>query len=307
MTQPILIDTLHCGRARAIGCWDLGGVLVDPGPESCIDTVLEAVAQEPRALLLTHIHLDHAGATGALVRRFPEIAVWVHERGAPHLIDPSKLVSSAGRLYGERMEELWGEIIPVPEGNISVLEGGETIDVGGRAFDVTYTPGHAYHHVAYFDPTDRTVYAGDVAGIRIPPSDFIMAPTPPPDIDVELWLESIELVRALEPARIALTHFGMADDPTAQLDGVARALERQAAVAKQLIDQRVDPAIAEDRFAEELEGRLREEADPDTAATAMQAVSPRQVWMGLKRYWENTDRADAASGRSHDRVRDGMS
>jgi glyoxylase-like metal-dependent hydrolase (beta-lactamase superfamily II) len=285
--EPRLIDSHHLGRERAIGTYELDGLLIDPGPESCLDNVLAQTAERPQALLLTHIHLDHAGATGELVRRFPDIEVWVHERGAPHLIDPSKLIASASRLYGDRMQELWGKIVPVPPERVHVLSGGETIELRGRQFDVHYTPGHASHHVVYFDRDDATVYAGDVAGVRIPPSDFVMAPTPPPDIDVELWLRSIDLVRELGPSRIALTHFGFADDPAVQLDGVARALERQAAVAKQLIDEGVEASMAEDRFAAELERRLREEADPETAAAAIQASSPRQLWMGLERYWRN--------------------
>ncbi len=284
--EPRLIDTLHCGRGRAIGCWDLGGALVDPGPESSLETVLAGVRKAPDALLLTHIHLDHAGATGALVRRFPGLQVYVHERGAPHLIDPSKLIESAGRLYGADMERLWGEIVPVPECNVRVLNGGETIDVAGRTLEVTYTPGHASHHVVYLDPGDRTAYVGDIAGVRIPPSDFVMAPTPPPDIDVELWQESIEIVAAMEPARVALTHFGMADDPERQLAGASAALDRQAALAKQLIDSGVDPADAQQQFVSDLEQRIRSESDAATAAAAIQVSPPNQLWLGLRRYWE---------------------
>ena len=283
-----LIDTRHLGRERAIACYDLGGVLVDPGPESCMETLLGQLDGPPGALLLTHIHLDHAGATGALVRRFPEVEVWVHERGAPHLIDPSKLIASASRLYGEDMERLWGEIVPVPEANIRVLKGGERFEQAGHELDVRYAPGHASHHVVYFDRSDRTAYAGDVAGVRIPPSDFTMAPTPPPDIDIAQWLESIEILREFEPERIAMTHFGFADDPGAQLDSAIRALERQAAVAKDLIERGVDPAEGAELFAAELEQRLREESDPETAAAALQVSSPTQMWAGLHRYWTKT-------------------
>src|SRR5919108_2763968 len=170
-TPPRLIDVLHRGRERVIGSWDLGGALVDPGPESCIETLLAAVGGEPRALLLTHIHLDHAGAAGALVERFPDLEVWVHAKGAPHLVDPSKLLASAERIYGDDMGRLWGRVGPVPERNIRVVKGGETIEAAGRALGVEYTPGHASHHVVYFDEADGTAYVGDVAGVRIPPSD----------------------------------------------------------------------------------------------------------------------------------------
>src|SRR3954462_846425 len=153
-----LIDVNHLGRDRVIGAFEVGeGVVVDPGPASCVATLLEHV--EPRALLLTHIHLDHAGATGVLVRRNPEIRVYVHERGAPHLIDPEKLLKSAGQLYGDDMERLWGEVAPVPEENITVLKGGETVEGG---FQVEYAPGHASHHVVYLHEATGDAYVGDV-------------------------------------------------------------------------------------------------------------------------------------------------
>ncbi len=170
-----------------------------------MDTLLEALGDEqPRALLLTHIHLDHAAATGALVRRWPELEVYVHERGAPHLVDPSRLLASAERLYGDQMERLWGEIVPVPEANVRSLAGGETV-LGMR---VAYTPGHASHHVSYLHEDSGTAFTGDVAGVRIPPSSFIVPPTPPPDIDIEAWEESIGIVEGWQPQRLALTHFG---------------------------------------------------------------------------------------------------
>src|SRR5690349_16402976 len=141
-----LIDVEHLGREHVIGCWEVDGALVDPGPESSLRTVLRKLGDErPRALLLTHIHLDHAAATGALVERWPDLEVYVHERGAPHLVDPSRLLASAGQLYGDRLEYLWGRILPVPEQNVHVLSGGETV----LGMEVAYTPGHASHHVCY--------------------------------------------------------------------------------------------------------------------------------------------------------------
>src|SRR3954447_25454689 len=141
-----VIDVMHLGRPHVIGCWEVDGALVDPGPESSLQTVIDAIGEEqPRAVLLTHIHLDHAAATGAMVRRWPQLEVHVHERGAPHLIDPSKLLASAGRLYGDQMEYLWGEFLAVPEENVRVLSGGESV----HGMRVAYTPGHASHHVCY--------------------------------------------------------------------------------------------------------------------------------------------------------------
>ena len=189
-----VIDVMHLGRPHVIGCWQVGEALVDPGPESSLQTLLEALGEErPRALLLTHIHLDHAAATGALVRRWPDLEVYVHERGAPHLVDPSKLLASAERLYGEQMERLWGEIVPVPEANVTALAGGETV-LGMR---VAYTPGHASHHVCYLHEDSGTAFVGDVAAVRIPGTDLIVPPTPPPDIDIEAWEDSIEDRRRL--------------------------------------------------------------------------------------------------------------
>ncbi len=172
-------------------------------------------------MLLTHIHFDHAGATGALVERWPDIPVYVHERGAPHMVDPAKLLASAGRLYGgdEGLRELWGEFVPVPEANLRILTGGETVE----GFEVLYTPGHASHHVSYF--RDGVAFVGDVGGARIPPHEMTVAPTPPPDIDVAAWKDSIARIKAWNPSRIAMTHFG--DWPPDQLDRVLEALDHQ--------------------------------------------------------------------------------
>src|SRR4051812_12459775 len=167
-----LIDVMPLGNDRVIGAYDVDGAIVDPGPASTVETLLSQT--EPRALLLTHIHLDHAGATGVLVRRNPKLKVYVHERGAPHLIDPSKLLKSANQLYGDEMERLWGEIVPVPEENITVLRGGETVE----GFRVEDAPGHASHHVVYLHEASGDAFLGDVGGVRVPPSGFAIAPTP---------------------------------------------------------------------------------------------------------------------------------
>ncbi len=293
--SPRLIDVLQLGRERVIGAWDLGGTIVDPGPESRIETLLGALSAEPRALLLTHIHLDHAGATGALVQRFPDLDVYVHARGAPHLVDPSRLLSSAERIYGEEMEPLWGKVLPVPERNLRVLEGGETVSVGGREFDVEYTPGHASHHVVYFDRTDGTAYVGDVAGVRIPPTDFVRAPTPPPDIDVEAWQRSIDLVAARQPARLALTHFGMVDDPQPHLARMKQGLDEQAELVRALLEEHGDSEAAVAAFVAEVD-RLTREAVGDEIAGMFEVGSPvEQRWLGLRRYWQKQQERAASS------------
>jgi glyoxylase-like metal-dependent hydrolase (beta-lactamase superfamily II) len=279
MVSPRLgrpIDVKHLGRARVICAFEVDGFVVDPGPTTSLDALLEGLAGEPpRGLLLTHIHLDHAGATGVLVRRFPELPVYVHERGAPHLVDPSKLLASARRVYGDEMESLWGEFAAVPEGNIRALAGGERFE----GFRVEYTPGHAVHHVTYLHEATGDAYVGDVAGVRIPPHEHTYAPTPPPDIDIPVWLESLELVRSLEPQGLCLTHFGRFDDVGPQLDAVAAYLER-----------RREPVADQEAFERGVVGETVEAVGAEEAATYFQAAPPDQIWWGLKRYWEQQGR-----------------
>src|SRR5688500_18847845 len=209
-----LVDTMHLGRNRVIGAWEVRpGVIVDPGPGSTVETLLEGLEAEPRKLLLTHIHLDHAGASGVLARRFPGLRVYVHEVGAPHVIDPSRLQSSAERLYGDDMERLWGEVAPVPAEQVTELRGGEEVE----GLQVTYAPGHARHHVVYFDPSSGDAYTGDAAGVSVPPSKLVAAPTPPPEIEVEVWLETIARLRAMAPRRLCRTHFGAGEDAEGQI------------------------------------------------------------------------------------------
>jgi glyoxylase-like metal-dependent hydrolase (beta-lactamase superfamily II) len=265
-----LIDTMHLGRDRVIGAYDFDGVVVDPGPASTVQTLLSEV--EPRVLLLTHIHLDHAGATGVLVRRFPELKVYVHERGAPHLIDPSRLLKSAAQLYGEDMERLWGEVVPVPEQNITVLSGGETVE----GFRVEYAPGHASHHVVYLHESTGDAYVGDVGGVRVPPSGFGLAPTPPPDIDLEKWNASLDLVEAWQPRRLALTHFGFVDDVPAQIGKVRDWLDEWGPLARDL---------STEEFAARVEARMREAAGDEAGDRLVQAAPPDQLHLGLARYW----------------------
>jgi glyoxylase-like metal-dependent hydrolase (beta-lactamase superfamily II) len=277
-----VIDVEHLGRPRVIGCWEVDGALVDPGPESSLPTVLAAIGEEqPRAIVLTHIHLDHAAATGALVRRWPGLEVYVHERGAPHLIDPSKLLASAERLYGERMRELWGEIVPVPEANVNVLSGGETV-LGMR---VAYTPGHASHHVCYLHEESGTAFTGDVAAVRIPPSNLVVPPTPPPDIDVETWEDSIAIVEDWRPERLALTHFGAVEEPAEHLAIVRERLREEAQLAREMSEQDYERHHRE---------RVAAALDPAIAAELIQAVPPQYQWRGLDRYWRKRAEREAS-------------
>ena len=279
------IDVLHLGRDRVICGWQVGDVLIDPGPESSVGTLFDVLGDEPpRAVLLTHIHLDHAGGTGALVRRWPEVEVYVHELGAPHMVDPSKLVASAGRLYGDDMERLWGEIVPIPAERVRALSGGEEV----LGFRVAYTPGHASHHVSYLHEASGRAFTGDATGVRIPPSELVIAPTPPPDIDVEAWNVSLDAIEAWSPSAIGVTHFGDTGDPAVQIERVRAALADQAELA------RVTEA---EEFERILRRRMDEAApDPDTRASLEQVIVPEVQWPGLNRYWSK--RAEASPNNS---------
>lgn len=270
-----VVDTEHLGNPRVIACFEVDGVLVDPGPESTVPTLLAGLGEgfAPRAILLTHIHFDHAGATGALVRRWPDVPVYVHDVGAPHIIRPERLVKSATRLYGEDgMRRLWGEVVPVPEDNVHVIGGGETV-LGD--WQVAYTPGHASHHVSYLH--DGVAFTGDVAGARIPPSDLVVAPTPPPDIDVDAWKQSLDAIAAWAPRALAVTHFGTFEDVEGHLDRCCRALDEQI--------ERVQ-RLTEAEFVATQTAYYEESVDLGTAETYAQAVPHHHIWLGLHRWLE---------------------
>jgi glyoxylase-like metal-dependent hydrolase (beta-lactamase superfamily II) len=267
------IDVLHLGRDRVICAYEVDGVIVDPGPASCVETLIDRLGPtEPRALLLTHIHLDHAGATGVLCRKYPKLKVYVHDVGAPHLVDPSKLLRSAGRLYGDDMWELWGEVAPVPEERITALSGGETVE----GFRVAYTPGHASHHLSYLHEDSGDAYVGDVAGVRIPPYDWVVAPTPPPEIEVETWMDSIHAITAWNPQSLRLTHFGQVTNVMDHLHRLRTALVNQAERARMK---------DEETFIARMEEELLDASDPATVEAFEQAAPPNQLYMGLERYW----------------------
>jgi glyoxylase-like metal-dependent hydrolase (beta-lactamase superfamily II) len=276
------IDVEHLGRPHVIACWEVDGMLVDPGPESSLSTLLEKIdEQRPEAILLTHIHLDHAAATGAMVARWPDLQVYVHERGAPHIIDPSRLLNSAARLYGDTLEYLWGKIQPVPEANVHALSGGETL-LGMR---VAYTPGHASHHVAYLHEGTGTAFVGDVAACRLPGTDLVIPPTPPPDIDVEAWEASIDLIADWQPTSLALTHFGAVDDPATHLATAKARLREEAELAKGM-DEATYEADLQKRIAAHLN-------DPEATEEMFQAVPTAYQWSGLERYWRKKAEREA--------------
>ena len=278
MAAPREIDVLHLGRPKVICCYELDGILVDPGPEVCHRTLVGALDEagiEPHTILLTHIHLDHAGATGALVRRWPDLQVYVHERGAPHVIDPSKLVASAQRIYGDDLPRLWGEIVPVPEDHVHVLSGDEGTAIDGWSW--FYAPGHASHHVVYLHEPTRTAFTGDVAGIRIAGGP-VYPPTPPPDIDLELWRATLDEVEARSPSAVAGTHFGRYTDVGEQLAQARKALSRWGERARETTDE---------EFQQFVRGELEASVTDDAVREAyLQANPPETLWAGLARYWE---------------------
>lgn len=291
------IDLNFCDTPNAIatGVYTSaeGVALVDPGPGSCIDTLLASLTaqgisiRDIESILLTHIHLDHAGASGALVRRNPNIKVYVHERGARHMVDPSKLISSAHQLWGvEGVARLWGEIVPVPQANLKVLTGGEHIRAASRALRVQYTPGHAQHHVSYFDDTTGIAWAGDAAGLRCTSKVFTLPPTPPPDIDLEAWRESIASIRAWQPEIVFITHFGPYRDVRAHLDDFEKGLREVAEMARRSLEGDALDEAKYARFKADVENYSRRAGATDDDMKTLERVGPREFhWRGLVRYW----------------------
>ncbi|MET1009721.1 MAG: MBL fold metallo-hydrolase [Gaiellaceae bacterium] len=282
-----LLDLEHLGRERVIGSYLLAGeepALVDCGPASCLDALRAGLAVhglevgELRHLLLTHIHLDHAGAAGSLVRENPGLLVHVSEVGAPHLIDPSRLERSARRLYGDDFDRLWGPLVPVPEENVRVV-GDSVLDL-----EVFPTPGHASHHVSYLT-ADGACCTGDAAGVRIPPGGYVAPVAPPPDIDVEAWERTLDAIAERRPERLLLAHFGVAEDPEFHLAELRAALRTWAERARE---------GSEEEFVTAAEADVRAAADRATAELFEQAGPFWQSYAGLRRYWEKKAEAAAA-------------
>ena len=274
MIEPL--DLLHLGRPKVIGCYLVetsdGLALQDCGPATCVPELKKHLAErglelhDLRHLLLSHIHLDHAGATGTLVREHPELQVHVSEIGAPHLVDPERLERSARRLYGDEFDRLWGELVPVPEANIHTV-GDEVL--GLECFP---TPGHASHHVCYLDD-DGTLYAGDAAGVRIQPSRAVLAPTPPPEFHLATWQKTLDEIERRAPERLALIHFGVADDPEPHIADLRARLERWTTW--------VGDGMSRDDFI----SAGQEDLGPDRDAYE-HAMPLWQSYAGLERYWQ---------------------
>jgi glyoxylase-like metal-dependent hydrolase (beta-lactamase superfamily II) len=290
------IDLHFLGSPEVIATAVLDGpdgvALVDPGPSTTLNHLRESLDRrgirvaDVRQLLLTHIHLDHAGGTGTLVRENPAIEVYVHARGATHMIDPAKLMASAGRLYGQDMDRLWGEFLPLPADRVRVLEGGERIVAAGRELDVAYTPGHASHHVSYFDASRGIAFVGDTAGIRRGPDGYVMPPTPPPDIDLEIWKGSAERILAWDPEQLFLTHFGPYGGVRAHFEQLLDRLDSWSVIVNRLLlDGSLHDSQREQAFVDEAMLDLRHVVGDAQAELYGRAGRLDYSWQGLARYW----------------------
>ena len=269
-----------------------GLALIDPGPSTTIDHLIQSLQRKGfrvgdiTQLLLTHIHLDHAGAAGSLVKMNPAIEVFVHERGAPHMANPERLLASASRLYGEDMGPFWGEFLAVPADRLRELSGGETIVAGGRELQVAYTPGHASHHVSYFDRSSRVAFVGDTAGIRRGSGAYVMPPTPPPDIDLDVWLVSEERILGWDPDTLFLTHFGPFHGARSHFRELRANLDRWSGIVRRLIaDQSLDEPQRQTAFVEEALMELRRAVGDREAEQYGRAGRLDYSWQGLSRYW----------------------
>ena len=284
------LDLLFRGTPRVIATVVLhaaGGVaLIDPGPTSTLPALRKALETSGIAIgdvttiLLTHIHLDHAGSTGTLLRENPKLRVYVHERGAPHLIDPAKLLASATRLYGDAMDTLWGAVLPVPAQAVVSLKGGERLDAGGRTLTVAYTPGHASHHVSFYSADTGVAFVGDTAGVKV--GSYVLPPTPPPDIDLDLWQDSLTRIEAWRPETLFLTHFGPSAPCRPHLIELRDHFELTTGLVLASLARDESDEAREKWFAEEVGRELRRRLEEPRA---YEAAAPFDLnWRGLARY-----------------------
>ncbi len=291
-------DVRYRGVVRLIACAILetaqGLLLVDPGPDISLGTLkadLKAGGVEMEdvyGLLLTHIHLDHAGAVGSIVRAHPHIRVYVHKRGARHMIRPARLLASAARIYGDRMQSLWGDVVPTPEANVHVLHGGECLQFGNRTLHVRYTPGHASHHVCYLDESTGTAFVGDTAGMLIMGTRYVVPVAPPPDINLELWRTSMAQLRVWDPDVLFATHFGPSLDVAWHLLHAEERLDAWAMAVRTSLAEEGNDAARAQRFHEQEMARAYAELSESFRRPYEIMGQPRESWYGLARYWRKT-------------------
>ena len=264
--------------------------LIETGPSStrsALEAGIGALGYRLRDLsriIVTHIHFDHAGAAGSILRDCPDARLSVHPVGLPHLVDPTRLVASATRIYGDRMDELWGSIIPVPDDRVDVLRDGETVRAGGRHLRVLFTPGHAAHHAALFDESSGTLFSGDVGGVRIQGTGFVSPPTPPPEFDRDAWRSSVRVMRDVRPARLALSHFGVFPDVDAHFDRLERALDDVTRIARETLTAESDTTLLTERLLE-YAGRSDGRMSNDAVMRRLELANPAFMGaLGLHRY-----------------------
>lgn len=277
---------------------DNGLTLIETGPATTRLHLEEGIRDAGYSLgdvsriIITHIHLDHGGAAGVIMRDHPHLRLGVHPFGAPHMIDPSRLVASAGRIYEDRMERLFGEIAGVPEARIDVLTDGEVVQASGRPLRMLFTPGHASHHVAIFDELSGTLFTGDVGGVRVQGHEFVSAPTPPPELAPDQWIDSVEILRGARPARLALTHFGFFDDVDAHLDRVMPGVESVIDLARQTLTGTGDLEALTFRLLD-FERQNVAGSEAVQAIQHLELASPAYVSaMGLQRYLKKRGELD---------------
>jgi glyoxylase-like metal-dependent hydrolase (beta-lactamase superfamily II) len=279
------IDLMHMGVDRVIACYVVdtpeGPALFDCGPANCFERLrAEVDLAEIRHLLLSHIHLDHAGAAGHVVRENPNITVHVSDVGAPHVVDPARLMASARRLYGDTLDGLYGEPLPVPEGNVQIVWG---TAAGLKSFP---TPGHASHHISFLDD-EGTLYAGDAAGVRILPGEHVIPPAPPPDIDLEAWDVTLDEILKHQPARLALSHFGVVEGTEEIAEHVGRMRSTLATWS-----ERVRSGMTRDDFVAAAHSDLVA-SEGENADVYDRAIPAEQSFLGLERYWRKKGERDA--------------
>jgi glyoxylase-like metal-dependent hydrolase (beta-lactamase superfamily II) len=285
------------GEYDIVGSYLLVGeneiAIIDPGPGSTAEALLSGLReagynpQDVTHLIATHIHLDHAGAMGSLIQQMPRAKVLVHSNGAPHLIDPSKVIASATRIYGERMQTLWGAIEPVPQERVHVIEDEDVLRVAGRRLEVHYTPGHASHHVIFFDVHSGELFAGDVAGVRLQGIDYVRPPTPPPDLDLEAWSSSIDTLRRLRPDVLYLGHFGPTSNPATHLSRLREQLSAWGDFVLGAMRQGKNEAEIIDLLVAQMDPQLqRATTDPRSLRRYEIATNYAMTVQGYMRYWK---------------------
>jgi glyoxylase-like metal-dependent hydrolase (beta-lactamase superfamily II) len=272
--QVAAVDVNWMDRPGCIAAWRIRDNLIDCGPTTSLPNLLAALdGWQPKRLILTHIHFDHAGAAGALAREWPDLEIYVHRRGARHMASPERLEASARRVFGDEFDARFGTLVPIPEHRLHPLDGGETID----GLRIAYTPGHASHHVCMLDESGWA-FVGDVAGVRLDPGEPVFAPTPPPDIDIDQWLASVALLADWRPSHLGITHYGVVEDTEPHLAAIADDLRRDA--------ERIRSGIDTDEYVELMTDLVVGGAPRDRVPDYELTVPLRQNYAGLHRWLE---------------------